>query len=298
MKDISILFYNTMWGMPLPFMDESLPAGFSITLDKGQISEADVVVFHIPDLYKVIGDDEITKSENQIWVGWCLECEENYPILKDQDFRDMFDIWMGYHQNDDVIYPYYLNFDNYMKESEFVDFNQRKDVCMLISSNINKSGRIEYLAELMKYIHIDSYGKLFRNSTINHDCGRKSAIDLMRKYKFVIAFENAVAEDYVTEKFYNPLYACSVPIYLGAQNIDEFSPYKNCYMDVRSFSTPRELAEAIKYYSSSESDWMKFFSERNNLTGRFQEKLDAISDNPFIRLCRVTRKLLHDRKIV
>lgn len=180
MKNISILFYNTMWGMPLPFMDEPLPDGFSITLDRHKLSEADVVVFHLPDLFRVMGQDEIEKLENQIQVAWCLECEENYPFIKEPDFKEMFDICMGYHQTDEVIYPYYLNFENCINDSEFIDFNQRKDVCMLISSNMNKSGRIEYLTELMKYIHIDSYGKLYRNLTIDCDYGRDTAIDLMR----------------------------------------------------------------------------------------------------------------------
>lgn len=279
-----------MWGLPLPFMDEPLPTGFSITLDRSKIGEAEVVVFHIPDLYNIIGDTEISKSENQIWVGWCLECEENYPFLLQAEFRDMFDIWMGYHQSDDVLYPYYMNFETFMHNNHFVDFNDRKDVCMLISSHMNKSGRIEYLTELMKHIHIDSYGRLFRNSIIKHDCGRQSAIEIMRQYKFVIAFENALAEDYVTEKFFNPLYAQSVPVYLGAPNIDAFSPYRNCFLDVRSYANPKELAEIIKFYSSSESDWSNFISNRDTLSDEFRIKLDAISENPFVRLCRCIQR--------
>lgn len=154
---------------------------------------------------------------------------------------------------------------------------------------------MEYLAELIKYIHIDSYGKLYRNLTIDYDNGRDTAIDLMRQYKFVIAFENALAPDYVTEKFYNPLYANSVPIYLGAQNIEEFSPFKNCYLDVRSYNSPKALAEAIKFYSSSESNWMNFFKGRFSLTSKFQEKLNGIAINPFVRLCHKIDQLLRSR---
>lgn len=292
MKHITILFYNTMWGMPLPFMDEPLPSGFTITTDRSRISEADAVVFHIPDLHNAMGEEEIVKPDNQIWVGWSLECEENYPILKQSDFRSMFDIWMGYHQSDDVIYPYYMDFDSYIKNIRNIDFNDRKDVCMLVSSNINRSGRIEYLSELMKYIHIDSYGRLFRNSIIQCDRGRLSAIDIMRQYKFVIAFENALADDYVTEKFYNPLYANSVPVYLGAKNIEDFSPYKNCYLDVRSYNTPKDLAEAIKFYSSSKSEWMRFLNYRFCITSKFQWKLNEITANPFVRLCYKIDQLL------
>jgi hypothetical protein len=38
---------------------------------------------------------------------------------------------------------------------------------------------------------------------------------LLAKYKFVIAIENAVCEDYVTEKLWRALHLGAVPLYLG-----------------------------------------------------------------------------------
>ena len=67
-------------------------------------------------------------------------------------------------------------------------------------------------------------------------------MELYRQYKFVIAFENSRANDYVTEKFYDPLLAGAVPIYLGAPNIETFAPGENCSVDIRNFSSPKELA--------------------------------------------------------
>lgn len=69
---------------------------------------------------------------------------------------------MSYHQDADIVYPYYRY--EYRKElilmPEF-SFHEKKDICMMISSPFNQSGRQEYLQELMQYILIDSYGKLF-----------------------------------------------------------------------------------------------------------------------------------------
>ena len=76
----------------------------------------------------------------------------------------------------------------------------------------------------MREIPIDSYGKLFNNKKMDQDNGRESKINLYKSDKFVIAFENACATDYVTEKFFDPLIAGAVPIYLGAPNINEFAP--------------------------------------------------------------------------
>lgn len=43
---------------------------------------------------------------------------------------------------------------------------------------------------------------------------------LVAKYKFTIAIENAICDDYITEKLWRPLIAGSVPIYLGSPSIE------------------------------------------------------------------------------
>lgn len=40
------------------------------------------------------------------------------------------------------------------------------------------------------------------------------------RYKFVIAYENSVCNDYITEKLWRPLTLGVIPIYFGAQNIE------------------------------------------------------------------------------
>ena len=212
--DILILFYNTMWGFPLEFRKEDLPEGCVITTDRNLLSKADAVVFHLPDLPSVM-EDEIDKREGQIWVGWNLECEENYSWTKDPEFRESFDLWMGYHQEDDIVYPYYE--PDYGKM--LVAARRKKPykkACMFISSDMNRSHRQEYLKQLMQYTDIDSYGKLYHNCELPvEDRGRDTLLSVIGDYQFVISFENAIGKDYVTEKFFNPLLAGTVPVYLG-----------------------------------------------------------------------------------
>lgn len=50
------------------------------------------------------------------------------------------------------------------------------------------------------------------------------------RYKFVIAFENSVCDDYITEKLWTPLRVGIVPIYFGAPNIKV--SYKNVHIFV------------------------------------------------------------------
>ena len=51
------------------------------------------------------------------------------------------------------------------------------------------------------------------------------AVKHYRKYKFVIAGENSVAEGYITEKIINAMLAYSIPIYIGAPDVSHsFNP--------------------------------------------------------------------------
>jgi alpha-1,3-fucosyltransferase 10 len=43
---------------------------------------------------------------------------------------------------------------------------------------------------------------------------------LLSKYKFAIAFENAVCEDYITEKLWRPLILGTIPIYYGSPSVE------------------------------------------------------------------------------
>lgn len=283
-EDKLILVYNLMWDCPLDIPLERIPAGYQFTTDRKCFHDADMVVFHLPTLRENI-DVDLEKPESQKWVGWSLECEENYSFMKDDEFMSVFDYKMTYHQNADVVFPYY----EASYESVFVQSlgNERtKDVCMLISSPFNKSNRKEYLKELMSYISIDSYGRLYNNAIMAEDLGRESKLKLYEQYKFVIAFENSCAPDYVTEKFYDPLLSGAVPIYLGADNIDEFIPGDNCYIDVREYPNPRYLAEYLKVCINNNELYNKHQRWRKEpIKQQFTELLIEQRVNPFIRLC-------------
>ena len=42
---------------------------------------------------------------------------------------------------------------------------------------------------------------------------------LVSRYKFTLAFENAIADDYITEKLWRPLKLGSVPVYFGSPSV-------------------------------------------------------------------------------
>ena len=288
-KDI-ILIYNKIWGEELTIPLDKIPSNFVITTDRRYFDQAAVVVFHLPELFRNRNGD-LTKRDGQIWVAWYLESEENYPWMRESEIVDMFDLRMSYRQDADVVYPYYsYEYAKIFAQPVSVK-NKRNKTCMFISSLENKSGRQEYLKELMSYTGIDSYGRLYNNTQLPEDQGIDTKINEYRKYKFVIAFENVIDKDYVTEKFYDPLIAGSVPVYLGAPNIEEFAPGENCFVDVRQFDGPRSLACFINQCYEDELLYAKFFEWRNlPIREVFSQKMWIQKSHPFVRLCEIFRK--------
>ncbi len=277
-----ILVYNTMWNKPLDIPIQKIPDDCIITTDRRFLPAADLVVFHLPDLSNEMEED-LDKPEGQKWVAWSLECEENYPFLKDPEFMELFDYKMSYHQDADVIYPYYrYNYQMELIRMPKYGFSEKKDICMIISSSFNQSYQQEYLQELIRYISIDTYEESRNNFNMEPD----HKMELFRQYKFVIAFENACATDYTTEKFYDPLLAGAVPVYLGAPNIEEFAPGERCFVDIRNFDSPQKLADFLLNACRSEDIYNTFFQwKKNFLKPEFLKKTARQQEHPFIRLC-------------
>lgn len=287
-----VMFYNLpKWYNILQIPTNEIPQDFEISTNKYLFKEADIIIFHMHDLHLYVEHDLI-KTDNQIWVLWSMECEQNYACLREKEILELFDIKMTYHPNADIACPYYSydyieHFSGYKKVTD-----KEKDICMFISSLINNSFRQDYLIELIQLLHIDSYGKFLNTIQLTSDKGNSTKMEIIKKYKFVIAFENALYPDYVTEKFFDPLLAGTVPIYYGAPNIDEFTPGNNCFIDVRGYKKPKDLADHINSYLNDENLYSSLYAWRKEpLNENFIKKASLVKENPFVRLCKMIQDL-------
>lgn len=285
-SDVLILFYNTMWDQPLQLPEERLPDGCIITTDLRYFKEANAVVFHIPSLRRLPKQ----KPSGQIWIAWSIESEINYPQLRNSIYMRHFDLTMTYRQNASVPLHYFGFYNGPQNLADALRSPPKtksgdKSVSLLISSRIDRSGRTAYVAELTQYLDIHSYGRLFRNRRIDQDEGRKTKLELIADYKFNLAFENSIAEDYVTEKFYDPLVAGSVPVYLGAPNVDEFAPGEHCYINTADFSGPKELADYLLELQHDKAAYAAYLGWKEKpFRPYFVKLLQSQVKHPFIQL--------------
>lgn len=136
---------------------------------------------------------------------------------------------------------------------------------MYLQSDCNPpSDRDSYVRELMKYISVDSYGKCLHNKDLSHHLldpltfNTKEIQEIVSKYKFSLAFENARCHDYITEKFWRPLYAGSVPIVIGSPTIKDWAPTNHSIIVAEDFVSPKELAEYLHFLDSNDQEYEKY----------------------------------------
>jgi len=283
-----ILFYNLMWREPLVYPVNELSDGYEITVDRSFMDEAAAVVFHLPTLPpEMFTDGSVEKKKGQLWVAWYVECEAHYPHLEDPAFMSRFDMTMSHRRGADIISPYVPRDFEELSRRPVPAKEPGKIVNAFISSHVNKSGRLQYLIRMMKVLDVHSFGRMIPNMPSCDDYGHQFKLDTISGYKFTIAFENAIAPDYVTEKFYDPLVMGSVPVYLGAPNISEYAPGDNCFINTADWESPESLARYILEVSRDDGLYRSYFEWKEKpFLPEFRELLDLQKVNPFVRLCR------------
>lgn len=131
------------------------------------------------------------------------------------------------------------------------------------------------------------------------DFGKQTKLAAIAPYKFCVAFENSIGIDYVTEKFFDPLLSGTVPVYLGAPNIEMFAPDENAFINASNFSTARELAQYLQHLDQNDDEYRTHLDWRNTeLSPGFLRLISAASVEPFRRLCEIVasrRKMTHSR---
>jgi hypothetical protein len=150
---------------------------------------------------------------------------------------------------------------------------------------MNKSGRLHYLIRMMKVLNVHSSGRMIPNMPTYNYYGHQFILDTISKCKFTVAFENAIAKLYVTEKFYDPLIAGSVPVYLGAPNIADFAPGENCFINASGWESPESLARYLLEVAQDESLYCNYLEWKEKpFLPIFAGLLGRLKEHPFRRL--------------
>ncbi|XP_047337462.1 putative fucosyltransferase-like protein [Impatiens glandulifera] len=128
---------------------------------------------------------------------------------------------------------------------------------------------------------IDSYGACHRNRN-----GKVNKVETLKRYKFSFSFENSNEEDYVTEKFFQSLVAGSIPVVVGAPNIEEFSPCPGCILHIRELNDIVSVASTMFYLSKNPHAYNQSIRWKfEGPSDSFKALLDMAAVHSSCRLC-------------
>ncbi|KAK8263196.1 hypothetical protein V6Z11_D12G025500 [Gossypium hirsutum] len=142
--------------------------------------------------------------------------------------------------------------------------------------------RLEALVGLEKAnIKIDSYGSCHRNRDGNVD-----KVETLKRYKFSLAFENSNEEDYVTEKFLQSLVAGTIPVVVGAPNIEDFAPSPSSYLHIKELEDVPSIAKKMKYLAENPNAYNQSLRWKyEGPSDSFKALVDMAAVHSSCRLC-------------
>ncbi|KYM76750.1 Alpha-(1,3)-fucosyltransferase B [Atta colombica] len=219
-------------------------------------------------------------------ISWGLLHEEsprNNPILVHQEALNLFNYSSTFSRLSNVpltlldlpgleelvANSYYMSTK---EKSALMHVENLAPVLYIQSDCDTASDRDSYVSELMKHIRIDSYGTCMNNAQLDNRL-KNNYLDILSdreflffvaKYKFTIAFENAICDDYITEKLWRPLVVGSVPIYYGSPSFKDWLPNNKSAISILDFTSPIELAHFLHNLLKNDSAYEEYLSHKLN----------------------------------
>lgn len=273
------------------------------TTDRSKLAIADSVLFDPcltgPTGYRDIPVYMPDKFPGQQW-GWFTYEQYNYfPMMKEMDYMKHFDYKMTYHHDAQVQITFACPWAGVSDLLAPVPPKTKDKIVAAFISNCATGGanqRYEYLEELMKHMNVHSFGHCLKNAdykftATGHAGKMHDKINAISEFKFLLAFENNIVEDYVTEKLINAYQAGTVPIYMGSPNIEKWEIGPNSLIKLSDYPKPKDLANFLTYLNDNDDEYMKYFEwKKVGLSPTFQRLWDSCFAFAECRLCKYIAK--------
>ncbi|KAM4618075.1 4-galactosyl-N-acetylglucosaminide 3-alpha-L-fucosyltransferase FUT6-like, partial [Discoglossus pictus] len=220
-------------------------------------SGANACVFHHRDVYHSKNQlPQMPRPSNQYWIWFNLESPTHSPNLG--IMNNIINLTKSYRADSDI-FCHYGWLDKNTDVHNFTIPEKTKFVAWVVSNWSPHNLRVKYYEELRKYIPIDVYG---RNRM---QLPRANHTSVISTYKFYLAFENSLHQDYITEKLWkNSLTSGTVPVVLGPprENYERFIP-PDSFIHVNDFKTPKELADYLLKLDKDNAKYQEYFKWRS-----------------------------------
>ena len=242
---------------------------FKLTYDKKRFTESDFVVFEARDMPTLPKLKALLKNRpiSQRWVFAIWESPKHFSYTK--PFHGLFNLTWTYRRDSDIWGPYgsYLQLSSedpiyYNKKGQPSDFTRGKsELVAWMVSNCKAKLRLRFVLELKKFIKVDVFGECSeRIFGEKRSCPKTTYC--LKRYKFYLSFENALCEDYITEKYWDNLGDANViPVVMGGADYTKLA-IPGSYINVLDFKSVKHLAQYLQYLDKNDTAYNEYFKWR------------------------------------
>uniref|UniRef100_A0AC34F5B5 Fucosyltransferase n=1 Tax=Panagrolaimus sp. ES5 TaxID=591445 RepID=A0AC34F5B5_9BILA len=226
--------------------------------------KSDVAIFHAR-FFNPPSSILSQQNPNRLNVFFSLEALPYEKISGRKYPPDFFNVSMTFRRNSTIWIPYNKfeaikpeEKDNETlvwadKQVDEIVAKKRKFAVIFVSNCETNSNRESYLAELQKYANVTVHGECN-----GHQISTEEMKAEMEKHFFVLAFENSVCEDYVTEKFWK-IKNLIVPIVLKRSILKGIAE-DEYFIAADDFDSAHTLAKRLLYLTKTPDEYKKYLS--------------------------------------
>ena len=262
----------------------------TLEFSKSYASISDAVII---DMRRLKNAPKFYRPKHQVWIFMQHEASWRYKFER-QNMMQNFNWTMTYSKDSDIPLPYgklVPAFDKNVEKRDYSTISERKSKnAIWIASNCHTNSRREDFVDILKkYIDVDVLGRCGREwecgERFVHDEGNCFSI-LNSTYRYNIAFENSLCEDYISEKFYENYKYDIIQIVRGG-NLKSWPiiAAKNAYISTTDFTNAHQLGEYLQQLSERPSQYAKMLKEK--------DKYVAVEYNELMKeaLCEICYRL-------
>ncbi|ALC44467.1 FucTB [Drosophila busckii] len=260
-----------------------------VTNNRYRFRHSQMVLFYGSNLK--LYDFPMPRYDNQLWALLHEESPRNVPFVPHDDFLQHFNFTSTFSRYSSIpLTTQYLPQASDLTRSDIHMGLSSKNVyqhdmslapVVFLQTDCNTiSGREDYVRELMKHIPVDSYGgclhnrdlpESMQNDYLNH-LYSPTILHFLARYKFMIAIENGVCEDYITEKFWRPLIIGVIPIYFGSTSIRDWQPNNDSAIFIEDFPNAGALAAYLQQLELNETAYNAYLHHKIDLVKGIQNQ--------------------------
>ncbi|KAK3607183.1 hypothetical protein CHS0354_007098 [Potamilus streckersoni] len=250
--------------------------------DHVDLKSSDAIIFHLYDIWAenwILNTTKIVPIPNyrhpsQVWV--IVNMEPLGHLWGNLDILNGLFNWTMTYRGDSTHLMAYgkihrLNAkesNEYHSEKKVNYFRQKHKSAVAMMSNCKDyARRYKLIKQVQKYLVLDLFGKCYGNlcGSNSNDPFDDKCHDILKQYRFYLAFENSFCKDYVTEKYWLSLKREQIPI-VNWKHVNLSLVIPKSYINVYDFHDIDSFGKYIRLVNSNETLYNSYFEWKHKYT--------------------------------